>query len=341
MVGKYAIYPEDAFSRQDETDDAVFYSKDRFVEHLDLTALATIENLIGQVITGKNQAILDLMASWDSHIPEMVRASRIVGLGLNERELRENKRLTERIIHDINQNPELPFENDTFDVVICTVSIDYVIRPFVVFREVARVLNPGGLFLVIFSNRFFPPKVVKIWRDSTEEERVLLVQDFFESTQLFGESSVFTSRGKPRPKSDKYAHLGIPSDPVYAVYAAKKGAALQQFKIIDKQVVQQPADYADIEEKKKRIRDTLACPYCGVELKKWRVPQTPFTEWPNEFQYICFNDECGYYVRGWDSMESQGNPGSYRLMYNPFTDSCHPIPVFNHLTLRDGIVDEE
>jgi SAM-dependent methyltransferase len=341
MMDEHRIYPGDAFSRQDESDDAVFYSRDRFVEHLDATALATIENLIDQLIGKNGPAILDLMASWNSHIPATVRFSRLAGLGLNEKELIENKKLTERIVHDINRYPELPCANETFDAVICTASVDYLTHPIAVFQEVGRILKPGGLFLVFFSNRFFPPKVVKIWRDSTEEERVMLVQDFFNITQMFDEPGVFTSRGKPRPKSDKYAHLGIPSDPVYAVYAAKKGGAPKKQIIVDKPPMQYPTDEAEIEKNKKMIKDTLVCPYCGTKLKKWRVPQTPFTEWPNEFQYICFNDECAYFVRGWDSMESQGNPGSYRLMYNPLTDSCHPIPVFNHLTLRDGIEDDE
>ena len=161
----------------------------------------------------------------------------------------------------------------------------------------------------------------------------MLVQDFFENSGKFDEPRVFTSRGLPRPGSDKYAHLGIPSDPVYAVYAVKKGAARHAPEIPDSEATKYEIDDAEIEKRKKRIKDTLACPYCGIRLRKWKVPQTPFTEWPNEFQYICFNDECAYYVRGWSSMQSQGIPGSYRLMYNPLTDSCHPIPVLNQISL--------
>jgi len=339
MTQDSTAYPDDAFSRLDETDDASFYSKERFVQHLDATALATIENLIGRLINEKRPAILDLMASWDSHIPGTIDPSKVVGLGLNERELAENERLTDRVVHDLNRNPELPFEGETFDAVICTVSIDYVTRPEALFREVARILKRDGFFLVIFSNRYFPPKVVKIWREATEEERLEFVQDFFRSSEKFEEPRVFISRGLPRPDTDKYARLGIPSDPVYAVYASKKGAVRRAPEIPNDRAGGYAADEAVIQKNKKRIKDTLSCPYCGIKLEKWKVPQTPFTEWPNEFLYICFNDECPYYVRGWSSMESQGNPGSYRLMYNPTTDSCHPIPVFNRMTLRDGIMD--
>jgi len=213
---------EDAFSRLDEDDDRVFYERDRMVAHLDSVALRTVESLIGRLVTGPKPAILDLMASWDSHIPDSVQPSKVVGLGLNRNELAHNRTLTEFILHDLNRNPELPFDDDTFDAVINTVSVDYMTRPFEVFAEVGRILKRGGLFLVVFSNRFFPRKATRLWRDSKEGARVALVKDFFGSVPVFDSPQDFLSAGKPRPKDDKYAHLGIPSDPIYAVYARKK-----------------------------------------------------------------------------------------------------------------------
>ena len=217
------IFGTDAFSRLDESDDLEFYSRDRFVSHLDSLALSTVEKLIGTLVVEESPAILDLMAGWDSHIPENLRASEVVGLGLNENELRKNKALSEAVIHDLNKDPHLPFPDNRFDVVINTVSVDYMTKPAEVFKEVGRVLKPGGLLLIIFSNRMFSEKAVKVWREAGEDERVLLVEDFFREAGVFEKRSVFLSKGKPRPKDDKYAHLGIPSDPIYAVYADKKG----------------------------------------------------------------------------------------------------------------------
>ncbi len=104
-----------------------------------------------------------------------------------------------------------------------SVSVDYLVRPFEIFLEVGRVLKPGGLFLVIFSNRMFPQKAVKVWVESSEVERVELVKRFFLENGLFEPPKIFTSTGKPRPVDDKYAHLGIPSDPICAVYAERRG----------------------------------------------------------------------------------------------------------------------
>jgi len=136
------------------------------------------------------------MASWDSHIPDSIKPELLVGLGLNEEELRANPKLDQYIIQDINETPSLPFPDNFFDVVLNTASVDYLTRPFEVFSEVGRILRPGGLFLVIFSNRYFPPKVVRIWKELTEEERLLLVADYFSACGLFEEPSFFISRGK-------------------------------------------------------------------------------------------------------------------------------------------------
>lgn len=341
--GMNPIYRKRAFSRHDEEDDTIFYSQDRFVSHLDSVALATVEKIIGTLVIEDKPMILDLMAGWDSHIPESLNPSKVVGLGLNMNELEKNQVLTDRVYHDLNKDPHLPFPDDQFDIVINTVSVDYITSPMEVFNEIGRVLRPGGLFLVIFSNRMFPEKAVKVWRESDEDERVILVQEFFKESGLFEETNTFVSKGRPRPGDDKYASTGLPSDPVYAVYADKKEGVISIEKRPDI-----TNDYGELlcteelEKRKKKVKDTLCCPYCGDKLKKWAVPDNPFScTWDNDFMYICFNDYCQYYVRGWDHMYKEGNRGvSYRLMYNPENNCCSPIPVPSPNSLKEGIMEE-
>jgi SAM-dependent methyltransferase len=333
--------PADAFSRIDESDDREFYATDRFVHHIDDGALATVERLVGTLVIEQKPAILDLMAGWSSHIPEYIRPVRVVGLGLNERELAANRSLTERVLHDLNRDPRLPLDDAAFDVVLCTVSVDYMTRPFEVFREAGRVLKPGGLLLVTFSNRMFETKAVKVWRESTEEERLYLVQDFFDRAGLFEKTGVFVSRGRPRPKRDKYAHLGIPGDPVYAVYAERLGRHRDRRVRPDASMaLKEKPDAEELRKREACVKDTLCCPHCGERLRKWAVPQGPFTQWNTEFMYVCFNDSCPYLLRGWQAMSRQGNPGvTYRCMYNPETNRCMPVPVMSLSALKDGIVD--
>ena len=336
------IFSEDAFSRLDATDDATFYAKDRFVSHLDSLALSTVEYVTGRLIFEDHPAILDLMAGWDSHIPDTLRPSEVVGLGLNENELKENKELTEYVLHDINKDPRLPFPDNRFDAVINTVSVDYMTQPVAVFEEVARILKPGGLFLVVFSDRMFPQKAVRLWRESSHDERVILVDEFFKQSGGFEKTSLFVSKGKPRPAGDKYSGMMPLSDPVYALYADKKGGRPdRKARPVVSMGYGETPDKEVVERKKASVKETLRCPYCDQKLSKWEVPDNPFCQtWDNEFMYICFNDECPYFVRGWDKMYQDTQQGiSYRLMYNPEKDRCMPIPVPSHHALKDGIME--
>ena len=147
--------PPAAFARIDETDDHLFYAEPRIVTHIDDNAIAAIKEFFDQTLP-RNAAILDLMSSAFSHLPERFPAQRIVGLGLNAVELRVNPVLDEYVIHDLNANPSLPFDDGEFAAVIMTVSMQYLTNPVKVFREVHRILQPDGPFIVIFSNRSVP-----------------------------------------------------------------------------------------------------------------------------------------------------------------------------------------
>jgi SAM-dependent methyltransferase len=207
-----------------------------------------------------------------------------------------------------------------------------------VFREVGRILKPGGIFLVTFSNRMFERKATKIWRESGEAERVDLVEEIFGLAGVFDKPSVFISKGRPRPRDDKYAHLGIPSDPIYAVYADRRGGNGK--KRSEPQPYASKFDPDELTMRMRDVKDTLRCPHCDERLRKWGVPQNPFSEWDTDFLYVCFNDECPYLVRGWEVMFKQGNRGlSYRFSYHHLRDRCMSIPVATLHAGKDGIID--
>jgi SAM-dependent methyltransferase len=279
------------------------------------------------LIIERRPVILDLMASWDSHIPATVEPARVVGLGLNRSELEANPALTEHVVQDLNEEPRLPFEDTTFDVVLNSLSVEYLTRPFEVFREVGRVLKPGGLALVVISDRMFPEKAVNVWRHAGEQERLMIVEDILESSGDLGPSRLWVSKGLPRPGEDRYAGLASFSDPVYAVAAQRLGGARWSRPFPDPPGAGRYSA-KEVEERQQRVATTLCCPHCDHALVRWDVPQTPFTEWQGDHVYICPSNQCPYAVRGWQAMSRQGNPGSsYRFMYDPDRDRCSPIPI--------------
>src|SRR5215216_7698778 len=94
-------FPPGAFRRYDETPDERFYRTPRLVTHIDDRAIAAVTQLYREHFPSGG-AILDLMSSWVSHLPSEVAYRRVIGLGMNEVELRRNERLDAYIVQNLN-----------------------------------------------------------------------------------------------------------------------------------------------------------------------------------------------------------------------------------------------
>jgi len=82
------------------------------------------------------------------------------------------------------------------------------------------------------------------------------------------------------------------------------------------------------------------CPHCHGQLKAWANPE--MATWGGEFQFVCFNDNCPYYVRGWEWMEGHYNvKASYRYRLDPTTGEAGPLPVWSKDALKDRILGEK
>jgi SAM-dependent methyltransferase len=210
----------DDFARQDESPDTQFYAEPRLVEHLDVEALSALAEMYGRRVKSGTR-VLDLMASANSHLPEGF-AGHVTGLGLNAEELAANPVLKDRIMHDLNAAPSLPFADASFDTVLLSLSVEYLTKPQQVLREAARVLAPGGKLLVSFSDRFFPTKAVRLWPELHDYERLGYVLGLMRETNAFTGLGTETLRCRPRPAEDAHAQTIRWSDPVYLAEAVRK-----------------------------------------------------------------------------------------------------------------------
>ena len=162
--GATEFFTENAFDRKDERADEIFYQSPRLIQHIDDTAIEMVRNTYGRFLDD-GMRVLDLMSSWQSHVPTTVQLERLSGLGLNSEELKKNNQLTEFTVQNLNTRKVLPYPSDSFDTVLNTASVEYLTDPISVFRETARVLRPGGHFIVTFSNRWFASK----WCDTASD----------------------------------------------------------------------------------------------------------------------------------------------------------------------------
>lgn len=168
--------------RQNEQPDTTHYAQPRMVHHIDDGAVAALKTYYSGVIKASD-AVLDFCSSWTSHLPDDLAPKTLIGYGLNATELQANEKLTSYHVKDLNAPPAAPnptvpcvfdaVPDQSVDVVICNLSVDYLARPLEVFRDVERVLKPGGWAHFAFSNRCFPTKVVRGWLTdaSSDEER--------------------------------------------------------------------------------------------------------------------------------------------------------------------------
>src|SRR5215212_5360059 len=203
--------PPEAFRRYDETPDEEFYKTPRLVTHIDEGAITAVTQLYREFLPPGGE-ILDLMSSWVSHLPQDIEYRRVIGLGMNEAELRHNERLDAYVIQNLNDNPRLPFGDAEFDGAGICVSIDYLTQPVEVLREVGRILRVGGPIIISFSNRCFPSKAVAIWHYLDDQGHMRLVERYLAEAGNFE-----NIRSLDRSPRREY------SDPLYAVVGTSTG----------------------------------------------------------------------------------------------------------------------
>lgn len=191
------------FRRLDERPDELFYRTPRFGSHLDEPASAYVRQLYRELLPAGGR-VLDFMAGCCSHLPDTVGP--VTGLGLNGAELAHNPQLDDVVLFDVNVGNPLPFEDATFDAVVCTASVQYLVMPLYTFSELARILKPGGPLVVTFSQRHFPSKAVLAWRASDDAAHLRLVTEYYMQVPLFG------------PTQNR-CHRLEQGEPVFAVWA--------------------------------------------------------------------------------------------------------------------------
>ena len=207
MAGAVTQLPA-RLGRNDERADAEFYAAPRLVEHIDAAAIDAV-TAIHRARFPAGGALLDLMSSWVSHLPPDVAYARVAGVGMNAAELEANRRLTDRVVHDLNADPALPYGDAEFDGAAICVSVQYLVRPVEVFRELARVLRAGAPLVVSFSDRCFPSKAVREWLSRDTAGHARLVAGYFALSAGFDASEVVS-------------HQPASGDPLIAVIGRRR-----------------------------------------------------------------------------------------------------------------------
>jgi len=200
----------------DESNDEEFYSDPKFVYHLDANFRQYLSNIYRNEITD-NSTVLDLMSSWDSYLPEEKKYKKVIGHGLNKKELEKNKTFDTYWIQNFNLNQKIPLESESVDYCLMVAAWQYLQYPENIAKEIARILSNKGKIIIAFSNRAFWHKAPNIWITSTEEERVKYVRKVL-ITNGFNEPKIIKKFNQEVLNFFKFLN----KDPFYCLIATKE-----------------------------------------------------------------------------------------------------------------------
>jgi len=200
----------------DESNDEEFYSEPKFVYHLDSNFRQTLSKVYKDEID-ENSTILDLMSSWDSYLPKENTYQKVIGHGLNQKELERNNILDSFWVQNFNLNQDIRLENGSIDYCLMVAAWQYLQYPENLTKEISRILSRKGKIIVSFSNRAFWHKAPNIWTTSTEDGRVQYVRKVLISNG-FKEPRII----KKFNESDLNIFNFFKKDPFYCLIATKE-----------------------------------------------------------------------------------------------------------------------
>ena len=192
----------------DESNDEYFYADPKFVYHLDLNFRKYLSNIYKKEIKD-NSTVVDLMSSWDSYLPSEKSYKKVIGHGLNKKELERNKILSNFWIQNFNLSQIIPLESESVDYCLMVAAWQYLQYPEKLTKEIARILNNRGKIIIAFSNRAFWHKAPNIWTNSSEEERLkyvrkVLISNGFDEPKVIKKFNSQTLNPLPFFKKDPF-----------------------------------------------------------------------------------------------------------------------------------------
>jgi len=240
-------YTEADMGRLDPTDDSFFYDAPRFVTHIDDRAIESLTEYYREefeaLVQSKSQTdqkrkldVLDLCSSWISHYPTDMedKLGLTVGIGMNEEELTANPQLYMHYCQNLNINPKLSqFQDESFDVITNVVSVDYLTKPKEIFEEMYRVLRPGGVALMSFSNRCFASKAVAMWLQADDIGRLTIVGSYYHYSAEWKSIEALDIKLAPQQTPDRPSFGEIMSNPSRAFAWANTASAVAKMNSSD------------------------------------------------------------------------------------------------------------
>jgi len=167
-------------------------------------------------------SVLEIGAAENSYLPENLKLSRHVGVGLSEKLMEENPSLTGKVIVDLNKVVEgrdvdsddlRRLSAEPFDAIIMANTADFLTHPREVFKSAWFLLKPGGTMINAFSSKKayadrFERAQTTMWRDYNDDQHMWVAGSFFQFSAGEGWENLMGFDISPESAKDNFEQKG-------------------------------------------------------------------------------------------------------------------------------------
>jgi len=167
-------------------------------------------------------SVLEIGAAENSYLPENLKLSRHVGVGLSEKLMEENPSLTGKVIVDLNKVVEgrdvdsddlRRLAAEPFDAIIMANTADFLTHPREVFKSAWFLLKPGGTMINAFSSKKayadrFERAQTTMWRDYNDDQHMWVAGSFFQFSAGEGWENLMGFDISPESAKDNFEQKG-------------------------------------------------------------------------------------------------------------------------------------
>lgn len=151
----------------------LFYKRKFKVAHPEWDdSMVLLTKLVEQYMP-KRPSVLDAGCGHGNFVVDELKEKlgRVVGVDATAEDAANNTSIDELVVANLER---LPFENNSFDLAVSLWVLEHIQNPQAVFKEIARVLQPGGLFAFVTPNsRNFLIRLRKFMSHEFAEKLVL------------------------------------------------------------------------------------------------------------------------------------------------------------------------
>jgi len=111
-----------------------------------------LREIMAKIVSGNKKRLLDVGCGGGSLLFPFVKYHDCYGVDVSEAQLKLAEMRGIKTYRTDMESEDLPFENESFDLIVCSETIEHLLNPDNLLHEIHRTLRLGGTFILTFPN---------------------------------------------------------------------------------------------------------------------------------------------------------------------------------------------